>query len=90
MNCERIRAERDALDKHPNQSAANAIRLLLLTGARRGEVLTASWKDFNLVLGVWTKPSHYTKQKRTEHVPLSPPALQLVMRLWGVGDLLVT
>jgi hypothetical protein len=27
----------DALDQHPNQSAANAIRLILLTGARRGE-----------------------------------------------------
>lgn len=68
----------DALDQHPNQSAANAIRLMLLTGARRGEVLTASWNDFNLELGVWTKPSHHTKQKRTEHVPLSPPALQLL------------
>lgn len=68
----------DALDEHPNQSAANAIRLILLTGARRGEVLTATWKEFNLELGIWTKPSHHTKQKRTEHVPLSPPALQLI------------
>jgi integrase len=68
----------EALDRHPNQSAANAIRLMLLTGARRGEVLTATWDDFNLELGVWTKPSHHTKQKRTEHVPLSPPAVQLL------------
>lgn len=68
----------DALDRHPNQSAANAIRLMLLTGARRGEVLSSGWDDFNLELGVWTKPSHHTKQKRTEHVPLSPPALQLL------------
>jgi integrase len=81
LSTEEIERLCDALDKHPNQSAANAIRLLLLTGARRGEVLTATWKDFNLVLGVWTKPSHYTKQKRTEHVPLSPPALQLVVSM---------
>jgi integrase len=62
----------DALDRHPNRSAANPIRLMLLTDARRGEVLTACWDDFNLELGVWTKPSHHTKQKRTEDVPLSP------------------
>jgi len=30
-----------ALDNHPNQKAANAIRLQLLTGARIGEVLTS-------------------------------------------------
>jgi integrase len=68
----------DALEQHPNQSAANAIRLILLTGVRRGEVLTATWKEFNLELGIWTKTSHHTKQKRTDHVPLSPPALQLI------------
>jgi integrase len=30
-----------ALDEHRNQRIANAIRLLLCTGARRGEVLSA-------------------------------------------------
>lgn len=68
----------DSLDEHADQSIANAIRLMLLTGARRGEALTARWEDFSLELGVWTKPSHHTKQKRTEHVPLSPPAVQLL------------
>jgi integrase len=78
LSTEEIERVCDALDHHSNQSAANAIRLMLLTGARRGEVLTAAWEDFNLELGVWTKPSHHTKQKRTEHVPLSPPAVQLL------------
>jgi integrase len=27
---------------------------------------------------IWTKPSHHTKQKREEHIPLSNPALQLL------------
>ena len=80
LSTEEIERLCDALDKHPNQSAANAIRLMLLTGARRGEVLTATWKEFNLELGVWTKPSHHTKQKRTEHVPLSPPACSYSFR----------
>jgi hypothetical protein len=36
----------------------------LLTGARLGEVLKAKRADFDLQRGVWTKPSHHTKQKR--------------------------
>jgi len=66
------------LENHPNIRAANAVRLQLLTGARMGEVLKAERKDFDLDRGVWTKPSHHTKQKRREHVPLSRPAQDLV------------
>ncbi len=68
----------DALDRSPNQRAANAIRLQLLTGARLGEVLKAEWTDIDFDRGVWTKPSHHTKQKRTEYMPLSPQALTLL------------
>ena len=67
-----------ALDEHPNQVAANAIRLQLLTGARIGEVLSARWGNFDIDRGVWTKPSHHTKQKRTEHLPLSNAAVELL------------
>jgi hypothetical protein len=59
------------LDKLPNQEVANVVRLLLLTGARRGEVLGARWSDFDLEAGVWTKPSAHTKQRRVHRVPLS-------------------
>jgi integrase len=67
-----------ALDHHPNRTAANAIRIQLLTGARIGEVLTARWADFDLDRGVWTKPSHHTKQKRTDHFPLSKAVVTLL------------
>ena len=43
------------LDRHPNQRAANAVRLQLLTGARMGEVLGAKKADFDLNRGVWMK-----------------------------------
>jgi integrase len=52
---------------------------LILTGARRGEVLSAKWEDFDLRRGVWTKPSHHTKQKKTEHLPLNGVALKLLI-----------
>src|SRR5216684_1689468 len=74
------------LAKHPNQSSANAIRLMRLTGARKREARTATWAEFNLELGVWTKPSHHTKQKRTEHVPLSAPAVQLLVSMNEKSD----
>lgn len=67
-------------DSH-NQSVANAIRLLLLTGSRRNEVLHATWDQFDLEKGVWTKPAHTTKQRRMEHLPLFHKALHLLQEM---------
>jgi integrase len=61
--------------------AANVIRLLLLTGARRGEVLKATWDQFDLEAGVWIKPGANTKQKLEHRVPLSAPARQLLLAI---------
>ena len=69
-----------ALDARPEQPSADVIRLLLLTGARRGEVLRATWDMFDLVAGVWTKPSAATKQRREHRIPLSAPAVQILAR----------
>lgn len=77
----------DALVQHPNERAANAVRLQLLTGARIGEVLRARWQDFDIGEGIWTKPSHHTKQNRRERVPLSPQALQLIEEMRTKSDL---
>ncbi|MDT8070944.1 MAG: site-specific integrase [Terriglobia bacterium] len=72
---------RDESDRLARESAANAIRLLLLTGARENEVLQAAWAEFDLGRAVWTKPSHHTKQKKTEHVALSDAALELLQSM---------
>ena len=69
-----------ALDAHPEQPSADVVRLLLLTGARRGEVLRATWDMFDLVAGVWTKPSAATKQRREHRIPLSAAAMQILAR----------
>ncbi len=63
---------------HPNQRAANVIRLLILTGSRKSEALNATWDQFDLTRGDWIKPAHTTKQKRREHVPLSENAMVLL------------
>ena len=70
-----------ALAAHPDQTAANIFRLLLLTGARRGEVLAMRWDQLDLNVGVWTKPSSLTKQRLEHRIPLSAPARQLLVEL---------
>ena len=70
-----------ALDQHADQQAANVVRLLLLTGARKGEVLSATWDQFDLLKGVWIKPGATTKQKTEHRVPLSAPACKLLVEL---------
>lgn len=74
------------LDQHPNQRAANIVRLLLLTGARKTEVMHATWDQFDFERGVWIKPAHTTKQKRTHHFPLSELALTLLRSIRAAAD----
>lgn len=71
----------NVLDSYPNQAVVNIIRLLLLTGARKHEVLEATWDQFDLVKGVWTKRAHNTKQKKMEHLPLSLSALAILKKI---------
>jgi integrase len=75
-----------ALAEYPDQDAADIFRLLLLTGARRGEVLGATWDQFDLKEGVWTKPATATKQKQRHEVPLNAPARQLLARRLSKHD----
>jgi integrase len=81
LSGDEMRRLTEALATHPNQAAANSIRLLLLTGARRAEVLAATWDQFDLEGGIWTKPSSHTKQKKEHRVPLSAPARQLLAEI---------
>ena len=70
-----------AFANYEDKQAANIWRLLLLTGARRGEVQAFRWADLDLSAGIWTKPASSTKQKALHRVPLSAPARQLLSDL---------
>jgi integrase len=67
-----------ALAEFPDRDIADAIRILLLSGARRGEVLAMKWADVDLAAGTWSKPGSTTKQWTDHVVPLSAPARQLL------------
>jgi integrase len=66
------------LDCWPDQISASAIRLLLLTGCRRGELLRATWSEFDLIAGNWLKPAAHCKNKHEHHVPLSAAAIAVL------------
>jgi integrase len=69
------------LSKHDSASA-NAIKLLLTTGARRGEVLELQWGE--ITFGEqpnWNRRGLKTKSGKSHTVPLNSVAAQLLMRI---------
>jgi len=76
----------DALATYRGRIAADCITLVMLTGSRPCEAQRALWSEFEEKRGFWCKPSSHTKQKRKSQIPLSPPARQLVERLWAKRD----
>ena len=65
----------------PDRDMVDIIRLLILTGARTGEVRKAEWSQFHDLNGDtprWVKPSSHTKQKRKHTVPLSKQAVAVL------------
>jgi integrase len=67
-----------ALSGDPDQDAADAFRLLLLSGARKNEVLSATFDAIDFTTGYWHKPPAPTKSKGRSDVPLSIAAKQML------------
>jgi len=60
---------------------ALAIRLLLLTGVRPGELRSAPWSEFDLESKTWTIPAQRMKARRPHVVPLPSQAIALLHQL---------
>jgi integrase len=67
-----------ALAETPDKQFVSIITLLLLTGARKTEVLSMRWDNLDLDKGIWSKPASSTKQKSDHVVPLSEAALEVL------------
>jgi integrase len=66
------------------EAMAEAFRLMLLTGQRRGEVLSMRWADITEERGGavwWTIPAERHKGGRDHRVPLTVPAVEALKRL---------
>jgi integrase len=69
----------EALASHSSdRQFADIIRMLILTGARKGEIFAMRWADIELARGIWTKLGSTTKQKTNHVVSLSEPVLLLL------------
>ncbi len=68
-----------AVDSLENQTAADGFRLLLWTGARKGNVLAMQWADINLSSATWRIPD--TKANESQRVHLTAEALAILRRL---------
>ena len=77
-----------ALLKQHNGSSALALQALTLTASRSGEVRSMHWDQIKLFdkqetiekgfLGVWKKPANMMKTKKTDHVPITLPLLEII------------
>jgi len=57
------------------------IRILILTGQRRGEVAGMRWDELALDTGQWNLPGSRTKNHQAHTVPLPYPAVTLLRRV---------
>lgn len=61
--------------------AARALEFAILTAARTGEVIGATWAEVDLTAAVWTVPASRMKAGKEHTVPLSPRAVAILEAL---------
>jgi len=70
--------------------AARALRMVVLTALRAGEVVGARWDEFDFKAGVWTIPARRMKgpksQRKDHTVPIFPALKALVQNLPKLSD----
>ena len=63
-----------------------ALKLLLITGQRRGELALARKEEFDLQNAIWTIPAERCKNGLSHRVPLSEIAIRTINQLIENGD----
>lgn len=66
--------------------AALALEFAILTAARTGEVLRATWNEVDLEKAVWTIPAARMKAGKEHRVPLSPRAIEILEAAKPLGN----
>ncbi len=72
-----MKAERDWFGRDNELS----VRLLLLLGVRKSELLTARWSEFDLTVGLWELPKSRSKTSRGIVIPLPTLAVEYLREL---------
>ena len=66
--------------------AALALEFTILTAARSGEVIGATWAEVDLDKAIWTIPADRMKAAKEHRVPLSPRAVAILESLQPLGS----
>ena len=66
--------------------AALALEFTILTAARSGEVIGATWAEVDLDKAIWTIPADRMKAAKEHRVPLSPRAVAILEGLQPLGS----
>jgi len=66
--------------------AASALRFLILTAARTGEVIGARWSEIDFEESLWIIPAERMKAEREHRVPLTDEALAILVNMRGLDD----
>jgi integrase len=69
-----------------NSLSARALEFCILTSARTGEVIGATWREFDLAEKIWTVPAGRMKMGKDHRVPLSDRAMKILRDLRRGGD----
>jgi integrase len=64
---------------------AQALQFAILTAARTGEVIGATWGEIDLQEKIWTIPASRMKAGKEHRVPLSGPALAILKEMGKAG-----
>lgn len=60
---------------------STALKILILTGARRGEVVAMRWNEVNFKTATWQIPANKTKNRKSHIIFLSPFTVSLIESL---------
>jgi integrase len=66
--------------------AALALEFAILTAARSGEVIGATWNEVDLDKAIWTIPAERMKAANEHRVPLSPRAIEILEAVKPLGS----
>lgn len=84
LNAEEARRLYEAIEQSDSIMLRYIIPMLILTGARKREVLNACWEHFDLERRLWRIP--LPKSGKARHVPLSSGVMQLLKQVPRLPD----
>lgn len=76
-------AQLDVYDGDPH--TVHALRLLMLTATRPGEVRGARWDEVDMDAAMWTIPAERMKMRQEHRIPLSSQALELLQSMQALS-----